>query len=253
MSENLPRGVELRPEGARIGFLLIHGFCGNPQDMVSLAEMLRNHDIASFSVTLAGHSTTPEDLALNDEEAWYNSASEALDYVKSWGLSHVFVAGLSLGGLITLDLSIRRPDMTGIVLLSPAIKFGGVLGKLVPIVRRAMPYRKVDLSYLTELYDLPRTRYDREPLIAIERLLKYAKRIRKQLRKVTVPTLIIQSGADKTVNPKGAVYAFNRISSDIKELHMIAGAEHVITCHPARSQAYPLILDFVKRLTGSSE
>ncbi len=251
MSENT-RDIVRKPENARVGFLLIHGYCGNPLDVASLGELLYDNGIASLAMTLAGHDTSPEDLAETTSEDWYQSAAEALERVRSWGMDHVFVAGLSLGGIVTLDLAIRQPKLDGIVLLSPAIKVGGFLGKLVPLIRRFVKYRSVDLGYLTELYDLPRTRYDREPLISIERLLKYSARIRKQLPEVRVPTLIIQSGADDTVGIDGAKLAYEHIGTDDKELHIIEGAQHVITCHPKRKEAYPIILDWIKRHTETT-
>ena len=251
MSVDKPTGVEKRVPDSDTVFLLVHGFCGTPLEMESLGEYLRENGFSSFAVTVAGHDTSPEDLAVHDEESWYRSVEVGLDYVLSWGPKYVFVTGLSMGSLLTVDLALRRADdITGIVLISPAIKFGGVLGKLVPLVRRLKKYRRVDLSYIAELYELPRQRYDREPLIAIERLLRYAKRIRRELRHVTVPTLILQAGADTTVDPRGAEFAYRKISSQIKELHMIEGAPHVLTCHPTRQEAYSYILGFVKRVTG---
>ncbi|MHA1771920.1 MAG: alpha/beta hydrolase [Candidatus Thorarchaeota archaeon] len=241
------RGVKRRPDNAEIGFLLIHGFCGNPLDMASLGEFLNENGIASFTMILAGHETSPEDLANTTIEDMYQSAAAALDHIRSWNLKHIFVAGLSLGGLVTLDLAYRQPQLEGIVLLSPAIKVGGFLGKLVPLIRRVLPYRTVDTSYLTDLYDLPRRRYEREPLIAIQRLLTYSKMMQKKLPEIKTPTLIIQSGADKTVNPEGAKMVYERIGTEDKELHIIEGAEHVITCHPKRSEAYPLIMDWIRR------
>ncbi|MCF2137957.1 MAG: alpha/beta fold hydrolase [Candidatus Thorarchaeota archaeon] len=242
-----PRGVERRPDEAEIGFLLVHGFCGNPLDMKSLGEFLEENGIASFTMILAGHETSPEDLAKTTIEDWYQSAAAALEYVRTWSLKHIYVAGLSLGGLVTLDLAYRQPQLEGIVLLSPAIKVGGFLGKLVPLIRRFHPYRTIDTSYLTELYDLPRRRYEREPLIAIQRLIAYAKRMQEKLPEIKTPTLIIQSGADKTVNPEGAKLIYDRIGIEDKELHYIEGAEHVITCHPKRSEAYPLIMDWIRQ------
>ncbi len=246
--------TENRVEDSKVSFLLIHGFSGTPLEMKSLGDFLRENGISSFAVRIAGHGTTPEDLAVNDEAAWYGSVSAGLDHVLGWGAEHVFVAGVSMGSLLAFDLAIRRgEDLSGVVAISPAIKFGGILGKLVPFIRRVKKYRRIDLSYIAELYDLPRPRYDREPLIAIERLIRYAKRIRRELSKVRVPTLILQAAADTTVDPRGAEIAFKKISSEVKELHFIEGAPHVLTCHPAREQAYELLLRFVRRVTGEGQ
>ncbi len=112
-----------------------------------------------------------------------------------------------------------------------------------------MKYRNVDLSYIPQMYDLPRTRYDREPLSAIHEVLKFTKDVRRVLSKVQLPTLIIQSGADKTIDPSSGRILFQEISSTDKELHVIQNAEHVITCHPTRKDAFPLVFSFIERIT----
>lgn len=241
-----PTGVERQPAGAHTVFLLIHGFGAHTDEVTTLGEYLEANDIASFSVSIAGHGTTPEELAETTRHDWYGSAKAGLQHVLSWGLENTFVSGLSMGGLLTLALAAREQDIDGVIPISPAVKFGGFLGKLVPIIKHIMPYRKVDLSTMPEMYDVMRFKYEKDPLASIQELLRLAKEVRKELHNITCPTLIIQSELDKTVDPTGAEIAFKAISSQDKSLHFIHGAEHVLTCHPTREKAYPLILDFVQ-------
>ncbi|MHA1290886.1 MAG: alpha/beta hydrolase, partial [Candidatus Thorarchaeota archaeon] len=56
------KGVETRPEGANVAFLLVHGFCAAPNELATLGQFLEERNIASFAVQIAGHGTTPEDL-----------------------------------------------------------------------------------------------------------------------------------------------------------------------------------------------
>ncbi len=246
----VPSGFERRPKGARTAFLLIHGFGAHVDELETLGEFLEQNSIASFSVSIAGHGTSPEDLAETNRHDWYHSAKEGLEYVLSWKNEVTFVSGLSMGGLLTLALAAREEGIDGIIPISPAILFGGFLSRLVPIVKHFMPYRKVDLNKMPEMYDVMRFKYDRDPLVSIEELLALAKEVREELNEIDCPALILQSGEDKTVDPRGAELVFNRVSSEHKQLRLVAGAEHVLTCHPTRQQAYPMILDFVREVAG---
>ncbi len=248
----VPSGFERRPNGARIAFLLIHGFAAHVDELETLGEYLEENNLASFSVGIAGHGTSPEDLAETNRHNWYDSAREGLEYVLSWKNEATFVSGLSMGGLLTLALAAREEGIDGIIPISPAIKFGGFLARLIPVLKHFIPYRKVDLTKMPEMYAVMRFKYDRDPLVSIEELLVLAKEVREELSEVDCPALILQSGEDKTVDPRGAELVFNGISSDYKKLRLVAGAEHVLTCHRTRHQAYPMILDFVREVVGTT-
>ena len=237
-----------RPEAANIAFLLIHGFSAAPDEVTTLGEFLEEQGIASFAVRLAGHATSPEDLAHTTREEWYSSAIRGLDVVRSWKPKLLLVAGLSMGGLLALMLAAREPEIDGVVTISPAISIPSGIAKLLPILKHIKRFRDVDLEKTAKLYDVPRTKYPREPLSAIHELFRLASDVRKEMRKVTIPILILQSAQDKTVSPDSGRIAFESVSSERKELRMIEGAEHVIPCHHTRTKAYPLILKFISSL-----
>ncbi len=238
-------GVIRKPEGANVGFLLIHGFGADVDELASLGIALEKRDIASFAVRVAGHGTSPDDLATKTKQDFYDSVKSGLQLVKTWGMKHIFIAGLSMGGSLTLLLASREPDIDGIVLFSPAIKFGGLL-RLLPLLKRFKKFQQVDLSYIPKMYDLPRTKYDRDSLEAAHELMKLISDVRKLLPNITTPALIIQSGADKTIDPASGQFVYERIASKNKSLQVIPGAEHVITCHPKRHEAFPFVFDFIE-------
>ena len=103
------------------------------------------------------------------------------------------------------------------------------------------------------MYDIHYWRLDREPLKSLQQLLKAMKEIQSKLSSVELPALIIQSGADKTIDPNNGKYVYDRISSKDKDLKVIDGAEHVITCHSKRFEAFELILSFVHRIKNSHQ
>jgi len=246
------KGVETRVEGANDAFLLVHGFCAAPDELETLREFLEHRKIESFSVQVAGHGTTPEDLKHTTWEDWYSSVEEGLNLVKSWHPKHLFVAGISMGGALSTLLTSVHEGIDGLVLIAPALKINGILPKLVPILKYVMRDREVDVEKVQKQYDVKRTKYAREPVSAYHELFKLQKQARKIMSKITVPTIIIQGTNDKTISPENGQFAFDAISSKDKQLFMIEGGEHVITCHFTRKDAYPHIEEFVSRITGGT-
>jgi len=245
-------GVETRPEGASAAFLLVHGFCAAPDEMKTLGQFLKSLGIASFAVQLAGHGTSPKELKKTRWIDWYNSVNEGFMLVKSWNPTHLFVAGFSMGGALSTLLVSEKSCIDGLVLIAPALKIDGVLTKFVPILKYFMKDREVDVIKVQEPYEIKRTKYAQEPVSAYHELFRLQKRARKSLVNVTIPTIIIQGTNDKTINPVNGKLAYDRISSDEKEIHMIEGAEHVIPCHSKRVQAYLFIQAFLKRVISET-
>ena len=75
-----------------------------------MGKYLAQKGLAVLGVRLAGHGTTPEYMARTCWRDWVGSAEEGLRELTG-RCSQVFVAGLSIGGLITLHLTARhRPE-----------------------------------------------------------------------------------------------------------------------------------------------
>jgi carboxylesterase len=246
------KGVETRPEGANDAFLLVHGFCAAPDELQTLGQFLKERNIASFAVQLAGHGTTPEELKRTTWKDWYISVEEGLSLVKSWNPKHLFVAGFSMGGVLSTLLASLNEGIDGLVLIAPALKVDGILPKLVPILKYFMKDREIDVEKVQQQYDVKRTKYAREPVSVFHELFKVQKQARNKMSNITIPTIIIQGTDDKTINPENGKLAFDGISSTDKQLFMVEGGEHVIPCHSTRAEAYPHIEKFVSRIIEST-
>src|SRR4051812_43919958 len=122
-------------EGNEVGCLLIHGFTGTPQNVRPLADYLARRGLAVAAPRMPGHGTTAADLDRTGPEDWLAAAEQALAELRS-RCSTVFVAGISMGGTITLELARRHPDLPGIVVMAAP---GLALGGLEPLVRGPGP------------------------------------------------------------------------------------------------------------------
>lgn len=244
------KGVITRPEGASVAFLLIHGFAASSDEMKTLGEYLSKKGYDSFAVQLAGHGTTPEEFKETSWQDWYETAQRGLEVVRSWNPDKIFIAGISMGGLLSILLASEENELDGLILIGPALKVPGALPKLLPILKYFIKWRDVDVEAAQLVYDVKRFKYEREPVSAYQELFNLQKEVRKKLKEVNIPTIVLQGIEDKTIDPVSGQIAYDGISSDVKELHMIEDAEHVITCHPTRAVAFPLILSFIESIAG---
>lgn len=243
------RGVITHPEGASVAVLLVHGFCAAPDEVATLSEYLAERNIASFAVEIVGHAGSSVNIKKTSWNDWYSSVKQGFYLVKSWGLKHTLVAGISMGGAASAMLTSQETGIDGLILIAPALRIGGILPRLVPVLKYLMKDREIDVELTQQIYDVKRTKCRREPLSAYHELFKFQKQARKSLPKITIPTLIVQGTEDKTIDPNNGQFAFDHLSSEDKEIHMIEGGEHVITCHPTRRIAFPIIEEFIKRIT----
>lgn len=242
------KGVVTRPKGASTAFLLVHGLYASSDELETLGRYLAEKGHASFAVQLAGHGTTPDELKTTSWQDWLESARKGLELIKSWEPKFIFVVGFSMGGLLSILLASEEKEFDGLILIAPALENPGVLPKFVPILKHFMKFRKIDVEAVQRVYDIKRTKYDREPVSAYHELFKLQKVAKRKMKLISTPTIILQGEEDKTIDPSSSQIVLHGISSEKKQLYMIKGAEHVISCHPTRTNAYPLILNFVESI-----
>src|SRR4030042_4040682 len=102
--------------GNKIGCLLVHGFTGAPKEMRWMGEYLNNVGYSVLGVRLAGHATQPEDMERMHWEDWIACIEDGYLMLKSL-VDHIFMIGLSMGGILSLQFSAHHP-VSGVVTMS---------------------------------------------------------------------------------------------------------------------------------------
>src|SRR5687767_7503545 len=95
--------------GGQVGVLLIHGFTASPTQLRLVGTDLHQRGLTVSAPLLPGHGTTLADLSKQHWQDWVRHVELALTDLKS-RCSAVFVAGISLGSLLTLYLAAEHPD-----------------------------------------------------------------------------------------------------------------------------------------------
>ncbi|AKJ07866.1 esterase/lipase [Archangium gephyra] len=115
--------------------LLLHGFTGSPWDVRPLGEALAARGLYVRAPQLPGHGSTPEALLSVSHRDWERAAAQALLSLR--GYRRIFVAGLSMGALLSLRLAADYPEQVhGLALVAPALRFQGPHMWLLKRLRR---------------------------------------------------------------------------------------------------------------------
>src|SRR5919198_4315041 len=96
--------------------LLIHGFTGTPKEMRQMGEFLNGQGYTCLGIRLAGHATDPEDMIRSRWTDWVASVEDG--YQLLCGLTdHIFLIGLSMGGILAL-LASTQLNVKGVIAMS---------------------------------------------------------------------------------------------------------------------------------------
>lgn len=223
--------------------LLIHGFTGTPSEMRPLGSYLHEKGYTVSAPLLAGHGKTPEALETTRKEDWIKSASDAY-FELSRKYDRVFVGGLSMGGLIALHLAARLP-VSGVVAMCAPIYTVDTRLRFVRFLYRIRPYQKTSGSrepHISEyVYSMGRM-----PLKSAAELWDLIKIMRREIKDVHAPALIMQSEQDKTVQPRSATYIAEKIRSKQKILKWYPNSGHILPVDHDREQVWADFVEFIE-------
>jgi alpha-beta hydrolase superfamily lysophospholipase len=171
----------------------------------------------------------------------------------------LFLAGISMGGLIVTNYAAHRPDgLRGVVALAPALGDTGgsrFLLALLPVLSRIVPALpinpKLDLSRLTRDPGLQRA-YTADPLyqtrvtprIAAE-LLRAISDTQVRAPEFRVPLLVLHGTADTFTSPAGSRLFFERAGAADKTYKTYDGAYHNLLVETNREEVYDDIAEWV--------
>lgn len=235
--------------GQRVGVLLCHGFTGSPFSMRPWAEHLNAEGFAVSVPRLPGHGTRWQEMNRTTWQDWYDELTRAFEKLRADN-DKVVLAGLSMGGALSLRLAADRPrEVDGVILVNPAVNIDRWDIKLVPVLKhvvRAAPGVANDIKKP----GVDEHGYSRTPLKALHSSLRGYKALCADLPKITCPVLFFRSVEDHVVDPSSSRIIMGSISSrDVTE-RQLEDSYHVATLDNDAPAIYAESADFVRRVTA---
>ena len=254
------KGNRFFKKKGKIGCLLLHGLTSSTQEMEDLADYLYSKDYTVLATLLKGHNTSVHDLDKTTWQDWYSSVLEDFEFL-SEHCNKIYVIGQSIGATLSLHLAANNYNskIKRLILLAPAIYYVKSLAKLTPILKffkkysikdygEYYPKRKEAFFDITDEKALKkRIAYKKYPLGSIASALKLIKIVKRELKSVKIPTLIIHSIKDYTIKPESSQYIYDnlRLSSNKKKLFFVKHSGHILSVDLDKKTIFKEILCFI--------
>lgn len=256
--------------GGRVGVLLIHGLGGTPVELRTVARALSQAGHTVYSMQLAGHCGTPEELRRSTWQEWYRSVEEAHDRLKQ-NCDVVIVGGLSMGGILGLLLAQNRPDeIHGLLLLAPTLKLDGwsmpwysrVINYIIPTpipleleLPEHEPYGIKDVRVRALVVnamksgDASQAGVFSTPVRSFANFNVLVKRVKKRLGTVRQPALIVHPRHDDMASLKNAQYLQTNLAGLVDTL-VLDDSYHIVTLDQQRHIVVDRTVSFVARVAA---
>jgi carboxylesterase len=225
--------------------ILTHGFTASATEIRPLAEFLKAKKYDTYGILLAGHGTTSTDLDTVHWKEWLNDINMIFEeYAPKY--NHVFLGGVSLGGGLSLYLA-SKLEIDGVFTINALYKLSKMdvfLSTLVHWFKLHKPKTDERNNWYLEnnLFSYPD-----DSVAAAYQIIKFLRKLRRKMKKIKTPTLIIQSQTDKTISPETGELIYNNLKTK-KEILRIPKGDHILTVDPNRKRAFEKIGEFIEKL-----
>ncbi len=245
--------------------------------MRPLGESLAQQGYAAYAPLLPGHGGMPHEIKGFSWHDWVEAARDMLRKLCETH-AHVFIAGLSMGGLITLHLAAsehlcaitegRALPIRGIVVLAAPSAINDPRVKLVRFARHVVPWHYplkgadfADAAVRADILkhadgrsiDFEDSRVQKQivnsvriPLSAIHELTQLNQQVMRELPRVKVPALFAQGRLDSVVAPDSAQSLADGVQSTDKQVVWLQNSGHVLPHEPDAPELFEKIDAFVR-------
>jgi carboxylesterase len=228
-------------EGGRAAVLLLHGFSGSVSEIRELGGRIREAGFSVFAPSLAGHGSSPDDLARATREDFFSAVEDAYQQAAR-SAQRVYVVGLSMGGALGLHVAARHP-VAAIVTISTPVFMGKLVSVSVPLLMRWVPHRQVISNYAAWRGEV--VGYKTTPLRSLGVFLDVLKHVRRELPRVVAPLLVLHSKGDQTAPATNARFIAAHVGSEHKQVRVYPGGRHLLTIPPDLDRVSADILEFL--------
>lgn len=237
-------------KGGPVGVLLCHGYTATTAEVRLLGDYLHARGYTVSAPLLPGHGTTPQEMNRCHWQDWADALESAYTALAA-RCDKVFAGGESMGGLLTLNLASRHPEVLGVMVYAAALKLPSATDELaIKLLHWLMPLgtQKGDDDSAAG----PRWQgYPCNPLPAARQMLKLQEVVTARLHKVAQPILITQGRLDTAVAAEAPEMIAAGVSSEDKTIRWFEESTHCVLLDQEWEAVAALSLDFIERVLAA--
>ncbi len=239
------------PDG-HVGVLALHGFTGNPSSMRGLAEAAAGAGMHVELPRLPGHGTTVEDMQTTRWADWTGEVERAYQRLAQRA-NPIVVAGLSMGGSLTLWCALRHPEIVGLVCVNPATEppaadVRAMLREMLDDGTEVIPGIGSDIADP----DAHEIAYEGTPVAPLLSLIDDGLApLSTRYAELAMPLLLFTSRQDHTVEPVSSEYLADRYGGPVDH-RWLERSYHVATQDFDRDIIFLATVEFARKVTSAS-
>lgn len=220
------------PATSTQGAVIAHGWGGNRETFLDLAEYLQRHGINVLTFDMRGG--TGRNTYGQRESGDIAGAVQWLTDSKAFGLKDIVLIGNSIGGAASIDYAVDHPELQGLVLISSVIDLRYTKNFYARDFHLLFPSVYAAGVTFTEriLYDVSPT----NPINVFDQL--------------TMPTLVLH-GVDDPKSPIKVIYTLQQKNKQNVQFVIVVGEGHTFFKDKAREEGFSYsqkITDFINSL-----
>lgn len=237
--------------GVRAVLVVVHGLGEHGDRYEYVARHLTGLGYAVCASDLPGHGRSDGVRShIRRFAEFANSLHAHVELVRErYSGMRMFLLGHSMGGLVALDYLLGHQDgWAGAMLSGPAVR--PVPGTPIALVRIGQALAV--LAPRVRIFGLDPEKVCRDPVVVAAyrsdpmvfhgmvtarlagELLRSMRRVTGEVGRISLPLLLMQGGADRIVDPEGAVLLYHAFGSEDKTLKIYEGLYHEILNEPER-------------------
>ncbi len=230
--------------------LVLHGFTGNPGSMRGLAEAFAAAGFHVEMPLLPGHGTSVDDMLPTRWADWAGAAEAAYQLLAS-RVDKVVVAGLSMGGALTLRLGADHPEVAGLVCINPvtqpqAAEVVQMLNDMADGGTEVMPGIGSDIAD-PNAHESAYSGTPVRPLVSF--LSEGLTPLAPEYPDMSVPLQLFNSPQDHVVDPSQAEFLAETYGGSIERI-TLARSYHVATQDFDKELIFTSAVSFAQRVTS---
>lgn len=245
----LPGAEPFSAAGGPYGVLVVHGFTGNPQSMRPLAEAFAGAGFTVELPLLPGHGTSLDDMLETTWDDW-SAAADAAYADLAARCQKVVVAGLSMGGTLTLWLASRHPEIAGIVCVNAAAEPAGQA--MIDMMQMTLDQGTTVAPAIGNDVadpDVTELAYDGLPVAQLLSLLHAQAELGPQISSIACPALVITSRQDHVVPPTSSEWLVANIGGPVEPV-WLERSYHVATIDLDKAEIFERSIEFAAKVTA---
>src|SRR5262249_34975229 len=244
---------------------LIHGLGGTQYDLGSMHKRLKNAGLVTYSLTLPGHGTKPEDLASVTAEDWVEAVIAKYREIRDQHPT-LHLMGMCMGSLLAALLAKRERHAKGnLIMLAPPVYIDGWATPwyrflrpvlyVVPGLPRRMKIEEEDPFGIKneQLRAIVKAKFQRGenfhyqwvPLECIRQVDRLRAMVMKAASQIRCPTLVVHAREDELTSLRSAHFMVETIGGGRARMVILGDSYHMICVDNDREIVAKNVLEFL--------